>query len=142
MTTVDPTFAPFAELLPDVTDQTREYWDGLAAGELRLQHCTACRSYQHPPESFCYHCPSTHLEWETVPGHGEIYSFIVVHQRYHPAFAEHLPYVVATVQLDEGPRMLATMFEEPWSVAIGMRVQPRIERVSEDRGVLFFEREA
>lgn len=140
-TEINPAFAPFADLLPPVTDLMREYYDGLAAGVLRMQHCKSCGNYQHPPESFCYHCPSTDLEWETVSGHGSVYSFIVVHQRYHPAFAELLPYVVAAVQLDEGPRMLGMLVEDPENVEIGTRVQPRIERVSEERGVLFFQRE-
>lgn len=139
---VNESLAPLAELLPEPTDLTRPYWEGLAAGELRLQHCRACGAYQHPAESFCYHCPSTELDWETVPGHGTVYSFIVVHQRYHPAFADHLPYVVATVQLDEGPRLLAPMLDEPTTIEIGARVRPRIERVRETQAVLLFEREA
>jgi uncharacterized protein len=135
----DSRLAPLAELLPEVTDLNRPYWEGLAAGEVRLQRCLQCSRYQHPPESFCYHCPSTDLAWETVPARGEIYSFIVVHQRYHAAFAEHLPYVVATVQLDEGPRLLAAMlFDEPDAVQIGARVKPRVEPVSEGGAVLLY----
>jgi uncharacterized OB-fold protein len=136
---VDPALVPFADLLPDVTDLSRPYWEGLAAGELRLQRCRACGAHQYPPESFCYACPSTDLEWVTVDGGGEVYSFIVVHQRYHPAFAEHLPYAVAAVQLDAGPRVLAALlFDEPGDVRVGARVRPRIERVAEDRAALFF----
>jgi uncharacterized OB-fold protein len=139
---VDPGFAPFAELVPEATEETAPFWDGLAAGELRLQHCPACGSYQHPAESFCYACGSTDVAWETVPGHGEVYSFIVVHQPYHAAFRDRLPYVVATVQLDEGPRMLGPIFDvDPSAVAIGMRVRPRIEPVSAERAALFFEPE-
>ena len=128
----------FAFLLPDVTPISRPYWDGLAAGQLRLQHCRACGAYQYPPESFCYECPATDLEWRTVEGRGTIYSFIVVHQLYHPAFAERVPYVVATVQLDEGPRLLAALFEEGARVAIGARVHPRIEPIADGRSALFF----
>jgi hypothetical protein len=139
---VDPAFAPLADLLPEATQETAPFWDGLAAGELRMEHCLTCGSYQHPAESFCYVCGSRDLEWETVRGHGEVYSFIVVHQPYHVAFRDRLPYVVATVQLDEGPRMLGPIFDvDPSAVSIGMRVQPRIEAVSEDRAALFFEPE-
>ena len=139
MATVDPAMIPFADLLPEVTDLSAPYWEGLAAGELRLQRCRACGAHQYPPESFCYACPSTDLEWTAVDGGGEVYSFIVVHQRYHPAFAERLPYAVANVRLDAGPRVLAAMlFDDPSAVRIGARVRPRIEPVTEERAALFF----
>jgi len=139
---VDPAFAALGELAPEVTEETAPFWDGLAAGELRMEHCPACGSYQHPAESFCYACGSLSVEWQTVRGHGEVYSFIVVHQPYHAAFRDRLPYVVATVQLDEGPRMLGPIFDiDPSAVWIGMRVQPRIEAVSAERSALFFEPE-
>lgn len=140
---VDPTFAPMAELLPEETELTAPYWAGLRAGEMRLQYCAACDTHQHPPETFCYQCGSTEVEWQTVPGHGEVYSFVVVHQPYHVAFRDRLPYVVATVQLDEGPRMLGPIFDlDPSAVSIGMRVQPRFEPVSDDGAALLFEPEA
>ncbi|MEE8422449.1 MAG: Zn-ribbon domain-containing OB-fold protein [Dehalococcoidia bacterium] len=137
---VDETLAPLAELLPAPTELNAPHLEGLAAGELRLQHCRQCGQYQYPPESFCYHCPSTDLEWETVDGSGTVYSYIVVHQRYHPAFGDRLPYNVAVVQLDEGPRMLSNVLGiEPDAVEIGMRVRPRIETLGEEGAALFFE---
>ena len=61
------------------------------------------------PESFCYACGSTDIAWKPSTGEGEIYSFIEVHQLYNAAFKDHLPYVVAIVQLDDGPRILGAM---------------------------------
>ena len=140
---VDPAFAPMADLLPEPTELNAPFWTGLHEGEVRMQHCTACDSYQHPPESFCYACGSTEIEWETVAAHGEVYSFIVVHQPYHVAFRDRIPYVVATVQLDEGPRMLGPIFDiDRDSISIGMRLQPRIEALSDEGAALFFEPEA
>jgi uncharacterized OB-fold protein len=140
---VDPSFAPMAELLPEPTALNAPYWEGLAAGELRIQQCSACDTYQQPPESFCYACGSSAVAWKTVPGHGQVYSFVVVHQPYHVAFRDRLPYVVATIQLDEGPRVLGPIFDvDPSSMAIGTRVQPRIEAVTDDSAILLFEPEA
>jgi uncharacterized OB-fold protein len=139
---VDPAFAPLAELLPDPTEENEPFWNGLREGELRMQHCSVCGHYQHPAESFCYFCGSRDLNWETVAGGGEVYSFIVVHQPYHVAFRDRLPYVVATVQLDEGPRMLGAIFDvDPSDISIGMRVKPRIEPVSDEGAALFFQPE-
>jgi uncharacterized OB-fold protein len=135
---IEERFAAFEALAPEPTELNAPYWEGLAAGELRLQRCTACGAHQHPAESFCYECGATELEWVTVSGEGTIYSFIVVHQPYHPAFQPFLPYTVATVELDEGPRLLGAMLELDAPVAIGDRVAPRIEPIAEGRAALFF----
>ena len=131
-------FNDLQDLLPEITDLNAPFWDGLAAGELRLQHCRACNSVQHPPESFCYACGSQDVVWQAVEGEGEVYSFIVVHQLYHAAFKDLLPYVVAIVQLDAGPRMLGLMPGEG-RPAIGARVRPRFQPIGEGRSVLTFE---
>ena len=137
---VDETLAPLAELAPASTELNAPHLEGLLAGELRLQRCKQCGQYQYPPESFCYHCPSTDLEWEAVAGNGTVYSFIVVHQRYHPAFGDRLPYNVAIIELDEGPRLIANVLNVADNgVEIGMRVRPRIERLDGETAALFFE---
>jgi uncharacterized OB-fold protein len=137
----DESLAPLAELLPAQTELNAPHLEGLAAGELRLQQCTQCGAYQYPPESFCFQCPSTDLEWKAVDGSGAVYSYIIVHQRYHPAFGDRLPYNVAIVELDEGPRMLSNVLDvEPDAVEIGMRVRARIETLGDEGAALFFER--
>jgi uncharacterized OB-fold protein len=136
----DETLAPLATLAPASTELNAPHLDGLLAGELRLQHCKQCNEYQYPPESFCYHCPSTDLEWEAVEGNGSVYSFIMVHQRYHPAFGDRLPYNVAIIELDEGPRLIANVLDVgDKGVEIGMRVRPRIEQLDDETAALFFE---
>ena len=136
----DETLAPLATLAPASTDLSAPHLDGLRAGELRLQHCVQCGKYQYPGESFCYHCPSTELNWQAVEGNGTVYSFIILHQRYHPAFGDRLPYNVAIVELDEGPRMIANVLDVgDKGVEIGMRVRPRIEQLDDETAALFFE---
>ena len=64
------------------------------------------------------------MEWREVSGHGEIYSFTIVRRAPEPAFESDLPYVVALVQLDEGPRILSTVeADDVESIQIGMRVR-------------------
>ena len=129
----------FGELFPEITPLNEPYWEGLAAGEVRLQKCQGCASYQYPPESFCYACGTAELAWEQVRGEGTIYSFIVVHQAYHQAFRPLIPYTVVIVQMDEGPRMLGTMLELDQMIEIGDRVKPKIHTVESDRAFLSFE---
>jgi uncharacterized OB-fold protein len=132
-------FDQFGELFPEITPLNAPFWEGLAAGEVRLQHCQGCGAYQYPPESFCYACGATELTWEKVRGAGTVYSFIVVHQGYHQAFKEFLPYTVAVFQLDDGPRMLGAMLGLQQPIAIGDRVEPKIRVVDADRAFLSFE---
>ena len=79
------------------------------------------------------------MSWVAVAGEGTVYSFIVVHQQYHKAFKAFLPYTVAIVQMDEGPRMLSAMFGLKKPVAIGDRVKPRIRTVGKERAFLTYE---
>ena len=135
----DSALAPLADLVPTITDLNRPYWEGLNEGELRLQHCRSCGAYQFPPESFCYACPSRDVEWKRIDGGGAIYSFIIVRQRYLPAFGDLIPYNVAIVALDEGPRVIANLLDvDNEAIEIGMRVRSRIEPVGE-RFALYFE---
>ena len=79
------------------------------------------------------------MSWVAVAGDGTLYSFIVVHQLYHKAFKAFLPYTVAIVQMDEGPRMLSTMLGLKKPIAIGDRVKPCIRAVDKDRAFLTYE---
>jgi uncharacterized OB-fold protein len=126
-------FDQFGELFPEITPLNAPFWEGLAAGEVRLQTCQGCGAHQYPPESFCYECGATELTWEQVRGAGTVYSFIVVHQNYHKAFKDFMPYTVAIVQLDEGPRMLGAMLGLQQPIAIGDRVEPKIRVVEADK---------
>ena len=132
-------FEVFGELLPEINELNAPFWNGLAQGEVRLQRCNACGVHQYPPESFCYECGAQDPSWVAVTGNGTIYSFIVVHQQYHKAFKEFLPYTVAIVQMDEGPRMLCTMLDLKKPVAIGDRVKPRVRTIDKDRAFLTYE---
>ena len=132
-------FAVFGELFPEINELNAPFWNGLALGEVRLQKCGKCGVHQYPPESFCYECGAQDPSWVAVAGEGTVYSFIVVHQQYDKAFKEFLPYTVAIVQMDEGPRMLCTMLGLKKPIAIGDRVRPCIRTVDKDRAFLTYE---
>ena len=78
---------------------------------------------------------------DTENGQGFIYSFVKVHQPYHPAFKPFIPYTVATIQLDEGPRLLCAMLDLTTEVKIGDRVTPRIERITANESMLTYKLE-
>jgi len=80
--------------------ETQPFWDAADRGELLLKHCTACDRPHHYPRSLCPFCFSARTEWTQPSGRGRIYAFSVA-RRASPA------YVVAYVQLDEGPMLLS-----------------------------------
>jgi uncharacterized OB-fold protein len=65
-----------------------------------------------------------------------VHSFVVFHRVYHPAFARDVPYVVALIELDEGPRMLSNVIDvDPEKVRCGMRVVVKFDDIAADISV-------
>ncbi len=93
-----------AKPIPSPTELSQPYWDGVAAGQLRLQACARCGTVRHYPRLLCSACYSDEVEWRTASGRGRIHSWTVAHHPYHPAFVNELPYTLVLVDLDEGPR--------------------------------------
>ncbi|WP_349666507.1 thiolase C-terminal domain-containing protein [Actinomadura xylanilytica] len=112
---------------PSVTPDTAFWWDGLTAGELRIQRCTDCTTLRHPPEPGCASCGSLSSDWIVATGAGTVHSHVLVHEPRFEAFPG--PYTVALIDLDEGVRLVAGVEGGDVSsgdVAIGMRVRCEI----------------
>jgi uncharacterized OB-fold protein len=95
--------------LPNAVAESRPFWDGCAAGELRYQCCEHCGKTQLIPRRFCDACQSEQLRWRTSCGLGRILSFTVVHRAPSAAFKEEVPYVLAIVDMDEGFRLMVNV---------------------------------
>jgi uncharacterized OB-fold protein len=109
---------------PQIDWESRAYWEGAGRGELVLQRCRACHVVQHRPRGLCVSCLSDDIEHFVASGRGEVYTYSIVHQNQMPNFRNALPYVVAYVQLEEGPQLLTNIVGcEPDSVSIGMSVR-------------------
>jgi uncharacterized OB-fold protein len=85
------------------------YWNAAREGKLSLQRCTNCGRIRHYPRVMCDACWSFGVEWVTVAGHGEIYSWTVAHHAFSPDVAADIPYVLATVTLAEGVRIIGRL---------------------------------
>jgi uncharacterized OB-fold protein len=69
-----------------------------------------------------------------------VYSFTIVRQNFSRSFRHLLPYVVALVDLDEGPRLMTNLVNcDPDGVRIGMPVRVTFEKVSDDASIPLFE---
>ena len=106
-----------------VSWESRGYWEGCGRAELVLQRCRACATVQHKPRGVCATCLSGDIESYVASGRGTIYTFTVTHQNQALPFRDHCPYVMAYVQLEEGPRLLSSIVGiDPAAVRIGMAV--------------------
>lgn len=103
------------------------FWEGIAEGVLRIQHCQACGRYVFYPRAVCPHCTSVDLGWVEASGSGRIHSYTVV--RRAPAdYRDEIPYVVALVELDEGVRMMTRLVGvEPADVRVDLPVEVAIQ---------------
>ena len=124
--------APGARALaPRVDRFTAQFWDALAAGELRTTRCTACARASFPPRRFCAHCGAGHTEWFTLSGSGTLYSYTTIHAA--PSMFP-TPYTLAIVDLDEGVRLVTRLLDE-YAPRIGARVRIVVTRHAD--GCLF-----
>jgi len=96
--------------LPEPTPETKHFWDGTQAGELRLQACNDCRHTYFPPRPFCPKCGSRGVKVVKASGKGKLHSY-VIHHRPAPGFTP--PYAIAVVELAEGPRMMTNIVDCP-----------------------------
>lgn len=95
---------------PEPTEISRPYWDALREGHLVFQRCD-CGHAWLPARRLCPSCLQPSVRWERASGLGRLVSWVVYHTAYHPAFESRLPYNVALVQLDEGPRLLTNIVD-------------------------------
>lgn len=119
--------------LPEPTPETRDFWDGAKAGNLRLQRCTACAHVYFPPRPFCPDCGSRSVEAFNASGKGTLHSYVINH-RPGPGFEADAPYAIAVVKLDEGPTMMTNIVDSPQTpeaLQLDMPVEVSFETVNE-----------
>jgi uncharacterized OB-fold protein len=123
--------------IPD--PESAPYWAGTLEGRLLIQRCTAHGHTQLYGRSHCLVCRQP-VEWVEASGHGTIYSYTIIRQNPSRSFRHLLPFVVALVDLDEGPRLMTNVVGcSPEEVAIGASVRVRFEPVSEAAALPLFE---
>ena len=122
--------------LPAITNEAKAFWDAAAQQQLSIQRCQDCRAWVWTPRPSCNECGSQKVEWTPMSGKGEIYSFTVIRQvvgrAASKAFEPDIPYVIAWVDLDEGPRLITNIVGCPVEdVKLGMKVAVQFDKASE-----------
>jgi uncharacterized OB-fold protein len=96
--------------IPQPTPETAEYWNACSEHRLTLQRCLDCEG--HPayfyPRPFCPRCLSRNVEWFDASGRGTLHTYVIAY-RGAPGF--DTPYVIAVIELEEGPRMMSNIVD-------------------------------
>jgi uncharacterized OB-fold protein len=131
-------------ILPDVGHpEAAAFWQGCAAGELRVQACASCGTRRMPPRPMCPACRSFDHRWDVMTGAGRVWSVVIPHPPLLAAYGEQAPYNVVVVELDDDPsiRFVGNVVTEagarldsvdPHTVAIGDAVRVVFSRVADD----------
>jgi uncharacterized OB-fold protein len=117
---------PDAMPRPAVNALTLPFFEAAREHRLIVHRCSSCHAYRHPPRPICPFCHSFDASWQEVDGRGRLFTWSVVHQQFHPATAEILPYVVAVVELDgtDGTRFTSNVVEaSPEDLRVGRPVE-------------------
>jgi len=86
----------------------------------------------HWPPKPMYWKGGNRLAWFQASGRGEVYSYVIAHEPFLPAFRHLLPLILVVVQVDEGPRLVAYMVNtRPHEMRFGMPVRVVFERLTE-----------
>jgi uncharacterized OB-fold protein len=126
-------------VIPVANLDTKPFWDGCAEGRLLLQRCTACGTWRHPPSPVCPDCLGTAHDWLASSGRGSVYTFVIVREG-RRGWEKMVPYVLAVVALDEGPRILTNLTNvAPEAVTIGMPVAVTFETLDNTIRLPLFE---
>jgi uncharacterized OB-fold protein len=119
--------------LPSPTPISQPFWDAAKQHRLSLQQCQSCKGYIFYPRPICSHCGSADLKWTDVSGRATLYSFTVARRPTMRAFEPDVPYVIAIVDLEEGPRMTSNIVEcSIEDVRIGMALEAMFDDVSDE----------
>jgi uncharacterized OB-fold protein len=119
--------------LPGIDGESRPFWQAARERRLVVPHCRECGRHFFYPRLLCPHCHAAAVEWVNASGRGTVYSFTIARRPAGPAFKTDVPYVVALVELEEGPRLMSNILTaDVGSIRIGLPVKAVFEDVTEE----------
>ncbi len=129
----------YTKPLPHPNEVSQPFWDAAKRHELQIQRCNACGIYIFYPREACSECLAADLIWIPVSGRGRLYSYTIAQAPTHPAFADDVPYVIAIIELEEGPHITTNLVGCPIEdVTIGIPVVAAFEDVSAEMTLVKF----
>lgn len=119
--------------VPAIDPDSQPYWDGAKEGRLMIQRCKATGQTFLYSRQLVPGVVDSEVEWIEASGRGTIYSYTVARRPAGQPFADDVPYVIVSVELEEGARVMSNLVTaNPDSVAIGQAVEVVFDAVSGD----------
>ena len=123
----------YTKPLPVPAPESVPFWDAAKQHKLEIQKCNACGHFWFPPATHCPECLSADHAWVEVSGKGRVFSFVTFQRLYNKGWEGEIPYVVALIELDEGPRLLSNLTGvAPDDVTCDMPVKAVFDDVTDD----------
>lgn len=125
--------AEYTKPMPAISSLNQPYWDGLKQRQVVMPKCNDCDKLWYPPAPFCPECWSRSFSWQQLSGRGKVNSWVVFHQAYFSSFKNDIPYNVAEVELEEGPRLLTNLVDvDGADIQIGMSVEIIFDDITDE----------
>jgi len=122
----------YKKQLPLITAVDKPFWEAAKRHELVAYRCLNCGAFYSQPTD-CVACDKPKMDWVKVSGKGQVYTFGIYHQLYHPAWKEDIPYNVAWIKLDEGPVLMSNIVGcKNENIYVGMPVEVVFDDVTEE----------
>lgn len=116
--------------VPFPSPVSEPFWEACRRHELVVQECERCANLQFYPRATCTSCASTELAWRSVSGRAVLHTFTIARRATHRRLVDQVPYVIAVVELDEGPRLTSTVVDADVDrLRIGQRLRVDFEHV-------------
>ena len=128
--------------LPVKQPESDFYWEKAQAHELWLRKCNSCEQAYFYPRDICPHCFSRDVIWVQASGKGKLYSFEIAYRTFNPAFTVETPFILAMVELEEGPRMMSNLINikpDPAVVKCDMPVEVVFEKQTDEVTLALFQ---
>lgn len=118
---------------PALNPGDKPYFDACAEGKLLIKKCGDCGEVHHYPRGLCPFCFSDKVDWLQTKGTGVIYTYSVT-RRGGP-----VPYCIAYVTLDEGPKMMTNIVDcDLDTVKVGQNVKVVFKKTENGTSVPMF----
>jgi uncharacterized OB-fold protein len=115
---------------PVIDPETKPFWDATLEGRLLIKRCNSCAENYWYPRTICPCCGSFDTAWVESCGRGTIYTFAITRKGVG-AYANAGPFVLAYVQLEEGPRVMTNIVD---CDVDALRIGDLVEVVFHDTG--------
>lgn len=125
-----------------ITPETKPFWDGLKQGKLMLPKCNDTGQVFFYPRAVSPFTGSRNLSWVQASGRGKLFSFEILHRAFVRDVKVPLPYILAMVELDEGPRLLSNLINiapDPKLLKCDMPVEIVYHKLTDDVTIPLFQ---